>query len=214
MELWRNGEWGTVCDDRWSLNDAHVVCRVLGYSGASEAPCCARYGPGTGRIILDNVGCSGSEGSLYSCTHNGLYSHDCGHNEDASAVCECDSHNTILFPNVIIYHILGRNYGDVRLVNGNSSNEGRVEVYYNRRWQTVCDDSWNIADAHVVCRQLGYRGAVTAHQSAHFGRGTGSILLDDLQCNGTESSLLKCRHRGVNTHNCGHSEDAGVECKG
>ena len=88
VELWRNGEWGTVCDDLWSLNDAHVVCRVLGYSGAGEAPCCARYGRGTGRIILDNVGCSGSEGSLYSCSHNGINSHNCGHSEDSSAICE------------------------------------------------------------------------------------------------------------------------------
>ena len=88
VELWINGEWGTVCDDGWSLNDAHVVCSVLGYSGASEAPCCARYGEGIGSIILDNVGCSGSEGSLYSCSHNGLYVHNCGHGEDASVVCE------------------------------------------------------------------------------------------------------------------------------
>ena len=95
VELWRNGEWGTVCDDGWSLNDAHVVCRILGYSGASEAPCCARYGRGTGSIILDNLGCSGTEVSLYSCSHNGIYSHNCGHSEDASAVCE-------LIPNHIL----------------------------------------------------------------------------------------------------------------
>ena len=88
VELWINGEWGTVCDDWWSLNDAYVVCRALGYSGASEAPCCARYGQGTGSIILDNLVCLGTEGSLFSCRHNGLYVHNCGHGEDASTVCE------------------------------------------------------------------------------------------------------------------------------
>ena len=82
------GEWGTVCDDSWDLNDARVVCRSLGYSGASEAPHKAHYGQGTGRIILDDLVCSGSESSLYACSHSGLYVHNCGHWEDASAVCE------------------------------------------------------------------------------------------------------------------------------
>ena len=101
----------------------------------------------------------------------------------------------------------------MRLVGGSSSNEGRVEVYYNGTWQTVCDHYWDINEAHVVCRQLGYRGAVTAHKNAHFGRGTGTILLDNLHCNGTESSLLRCTHNGLNVHNCGHCDDAGVTCK-
>ena len=130
---------------------------------------------------------------------------------------DCTTFILIIFsqsiPNVILYDVVGQNNGDVRLVNGSSSNKGRVEVYYNRRWQTVCDDSWDIDDAHVVCRQLGYGGAVTAHQRAHYGQGTGSILLDDLRCNGTESSLLSCTHRGINSHNCLHHEDAGVTCE-
>ena len=109
-------------------------------------------------------------------------------------------------------YFTGRKSGDVRLVGSSSSYKGRVEVYHNGTWQTVCDDSWDIAEAHVVCRQLGYRGAVRAHQRAHFGPGIGSILLDDVRCNGTESSLLKCKHRGINSHNCGHREDAGVTC--
>ena len=96
VELWRSGEWGTVCDDSWGLNDAHVACSSLGYSGASQAPCCARYGQGTGSIILDNLGCSGSESTLYACSHSGTYVHNCGHSEDASAVCEYSIHFIII----------------------------------------------------------------------------------------------------------------------
>ena len=100
----------------------------------------------------------------------------------------------------------------LRLTNGNTSSEGRVEIWYSNQWNTVCDDSWDITDATVVCRQLGYRGAA-AHQNAHFGQGSGDILLDNLHCNGSEGSLFQCPHNGIYSHNCGHSEDASVTCE-
>ena len=108
---------------------------------------------------------------------------------------------------------VGYNSSEVRLIGGDTTRQGRVEIWYNSQWNTVCDDYWDISDAIVVCQQLGYRGAVTAHQSAHFGQGSGQILLDDLQCTGREASLLECSHRGINVHDCGHSEDASVTCE-
>ena len=61
----------------------------------------------------------------------------------------------------------------VRLVGGSTAMEGRVEVYYNNTWGTICDDYWNINNARVVCHQLGYVDAVTATSNAHFGQGSG-----------------------------------------
>ena len=108
---------------------------------------------------------------------------------------------------------VGYNNGDARLIGGTTTRQGRVEIWYSSQWNTVCDDSWDISDATVVCQQLGYRGAVTAHQSAHFGQGSGQILLDDLQCTGREASLLECSHSGINVHDCEHREDASVTCE-
>ena len=100
----------------------------------------------------------------------------------------------------------------VRLVGGSDNATGRVEVYYNNRWGTVCDDYWSISDARVVCRQLGFRDALNAYRNAHYGRGTGPIFFDNVNCFGNESSLFSCRHSGLGNHNCGHSEDASVRC--
>ena len=100
----------------------------------------------------------------------------------------------------------------LRLIGGSRPGEGRVEIYYNGSWGTVCDDVWDIKDARVVCRQLGYPIAVSAPHSARFGQGSGKIWLDDVQCQGNETSIVNCRHRPWGVHYCRHSEDASVIC--
>ena len=103
----------------------------------------------------------------------------------------------------------------IRLVEGSSYNEGRVEVNYNGEWGTVCDDGWDDTDAGVVCRQLGFGSSGTAIGSAGFGQGSGSIWLDSVTCTGNESTLTSCGHIGVGvTRSCHHTEDAGVRCSG
>ena len=103
---------------------------------------------------------------------------------------------------------------DVRLVGGANYSEGRVEVNYNGTWGTVCDDSWSIQDANVVCKQLGYSRATAAYSNAYFGTGSGLIYLDDVTCFGMESRLDQCLASQWGQHNCRHYEDAGVSCYG
>ncbi|XP_071842198.1 uncharacterized protein [Apostichopus japonicus] len=192
VEIYRNGEWGTVCDDHWDISDAAVVCRQLGFLGVISAPGSASFGEGSGNIHMDDVACTGDEGNLLSCGHSAI--DNCGHGEDAGVVC-----STVL---------LG-DEGEVRLSGGNET-AGRVEIFHDGQWGTVCDDHWDISDAAVVCRQLGFPGVISAPGVASFGEGSGEIHMDDVECTGDESNLLSCRHLVID--NCGHGEDAGVVC--
>ena len=103
----------------------------------------------------------------------------------------------------------------VRLAGGSSYNEGRVELYYNTQWGTVCDDGWDDTDAGVVCRQLGFGSSGRAIGSAGFNEQSGPALLDSVLCTGNEITLTSCGHLGINiTRSCTHNGNATVRCGG
>ena len=141
-------------------------------------------------------------------------------------------------------NITGENctYGALRLAGGSDKYEGRVEICINDAWGTVCDDFWGNVDAAIVCQQLGYdasgvwnvikhkhiiyspklyfslntkiiKGA-EAFRFSYFGAGTGPIFLDNVQCTGSEASLLECPSNPIGNENCNHNTDAGVRCPG
>ena len=102
-----------------------------------------------------------------------------------------------------------------RLVGGATQYEGRVELYNGGYWSSVCDDLFGGAEAQVVCRMLGYSTTgAQAFGNAYFGQGAGSIILDDVGCSGSETSLFDCSHLSLYSSNCVHGEDVGVRCSG
>ncbi|XP_029171270.1 uncharacterized protein LOC114940706 isoform X2 [Nylanderia fulva] len=233
------GHWGQVCDDGFGMINADVICRELGFDlGALEVKAGGFYGnldPPT-RFMVDQLKCRGNETTLRECDFNGWGIHNCQPEEAVGIVCKtavntcqegywkCDNSPTCIPTTFICDEVVDcpdrsdespehcEAPFELRLANGSSPLQGRVEVRHHGVWGTVCDDDFTNATAIVICRSLGYGGIAIAKKDGFFGPGQGPIWLDEVFCHGNESQLYRCEHNHWGQHNCDHNEDAGVIC--
>ncbi|KAG8435452.1 hypothetical protein GDO86_013403 [Hymenochirus boettgeri] len=205
VEVLRNGKWGTVCDDKWNLISASVVCRELGYGSAKEAIVESQLGQGLGLIHMNEVLCTGQEKSLTECKFKEASIAGCQHEEDAAVRCNLPE--------------MGYK-NQVRLSGGRSTEEGTVEVLMEvkgvKKWGAICGEQWGMNEAMVACRQLGLGFASHAVQDTWYWQGTpgaGEVVMSGVRCSGTEMSIQQCRHHSVvHCPRGGGRNSAGVTC--
>ncbi|XP_053544105.1 scavenger receptor cysteine-rich type 1 protein M130 [Ictalurus punctatus] len=202
VEIYFRQDWRRVLLDSWSLSEASVLCRQLGCGSVLNY----RSSPSTTEhkhMCVTGFSCSGSEAHLGNCSS--AQPVNCSSGEQLYITCSGKQHNTY---QCIFNHALS----SIRLVGSGGDCAGRLEVFHSGSWGTVCDDSWDIEDAQVVCRQLQCGVALSTHIPAWFGPGTGSIWLNEVECEGNETSLWNCRFQLCEEGECGHQEDVGVVC--
>eukprot|EP00299_Pterocystis_sp_00344_P012764 c6173_g1_i1.p1 GENE.c6173_g1_i1~~c6173_g1_i1.p1 ORF type:complete len:900 (+),score=288.78 c6173_g1_i1:34-2733(+) len=199
VEIRHFGAWGTICDDDFTFENANVLCKQLGYDEATDDGFYAAGG-GSGQILLDQVSCDGTERYISDCQHNEWGDHNCVHTEDVGVICSYSGD-----PDSVRLRLISSGSADSGTV------AGRVEVQRAGVWGTICDDNFGMNEAQVVCRELGYADAIDSY-TAGMGTNTNLIWLDQVSCDGSESSISECQHDSWGTSDCDHGEDVGVIC--
>ncbi|KAK6290785.1 hypothetical protein J4Q44_G00388160, partial [Coregonus suidteri] len=161
IEVFYKGEWGTICDDDFSLSNANVLCRQLGFVSATGWTHSAKYGKGLGKIWLDNVQCNGGEKSIELCKSRGWGNSDCTHDEDAGVICKDERLPGFVNSNVIDVQVDENRVEEVRLrpvvpTKKMPVTEGVVEIKYKDGWAQICDVGWTPKNTRVICGMLGF----------------------------------------------------------
>lgn len=199
VEILHNGKYGTICSRSFNRLDLTVVCRMMGIENIPQDAYwypAATYAQGLGEIVVSDLNCNGIEHSVGQCRGTWPAYSSCDHSMDVFVSCNGAPEK-------------------LRLVNGKNSYTGRVEIFHAGQWGTICDDSFDRADAVVICRILKFKNPerAVAYSQAHFGQGnqTTHIVASHLHCNGLETNLGQCTP-SWNPTGCGHNEDIGVDC--
>ncbi|XP_029568489.1 lysyl oxidase homolog 3B isoform X5 [Salmo trutta] len=223
IEVFYKGEWGTICDDDFSLSNANVLCRQLGFVSATGWTHSAKYGKGLGKIWLDNVQCNGGEKSIELCKSRGWGNSDCTHDEDAGVICKDERLPGFVDSNVIDVQVDEDRVEEVRLrsvvpTKKMPVTEGVVEIKYKDGWAQICDVGWTPKNTRVICGMLGFpheRKVNKNFYKLNTERQKHQYRLHSVACVGTEVHLAACpleSNKGNATGSCEGGMPAVVSC--
>ncbi|NXF92399.1 WC11 protein, partial [Eubucco bourcierii] len=214
LQVFYNGTWGSVCSNSMTSRTVSLACKELGCGDRGYLDIHLPYARVSGPAWLDRVQCGERNSSFWQCPSAPWQLQTCHDLRDETHII-CSGRQPEVTPDLPApcpdsSRCTARE--KIRAVGGEHRCSGRVEVWRNGSWGTVCDDSWHRQDAQVACRQLGCGPVLSALGEAAFGEGTGPIWLEQVECQGTEPSLQDCWARPGDSGVCRHKEDAAVIC--
>ncbi|XP_025102146.1 neurotrypsin-like [Pomacea canaliculata] len=190
LEISVNGEWTTVCQNRFEQSEVEVACMMLEFNSTRQTAVKYLLINDGSRFQFDYMGCQGMETNLQQCNIGKLNKSNC---LDVGIICEFKSFSL---------RLTGPHRTD--------SNMGRVEVKIgSKQFSTVCVN--NEKTAAVICRQLNLTSDNAALiDGLLFGQDKSPLLQATFACEGTERSLDECG-RSNTAKDC-YSDDVGVFC--
>ncbi|XP_033918030.1 scavenger receptor cysteine-rich type 1 protein M130-like [Melopsittacus undulatus] len=189
VEVKLRGQWGAVADDTWTMEDAEVICQQLGCGSATKAYIDgSRTGSDDGPVNVVLVNCRGHEKAFWECEVRGWGPYSALHDFDTGVVCQ----------------------GFSRLVGGDGSCSGLLQVRQGRAWTSVCEDGVDLNAARVVCRELGCGSVLAVAGPGLFPMGSEPQWDTGFECTGTELLLSACKRRARSTQGC--SGQASIIC--
>ena len=218
-------DWTPVSDGNFTLRTAQVICAELGCGKAVSVLGHELFRESDGRVWAEEFRCEGEERKLWWCPRVPCPGGTCHHSGAAQVICSGEMQVRTNLPAHFVqvrnheiflnFCLLLPVYSEVRLMtNGSSQCEGQVEINISRRWRALCASHWSLANANVVCRQLGCGVAISTPRGPHFVEGGDQISTARFHCSGAESFLWSCPVTALGGPDCSHGNTASVICSG
>ncbi|XP_049334466.1 antigen WC1.1 isoform X7 [Astyanax mexicanus] len=210
LEVFYNGTWGNVCNNGMDVETMGLICRELN-CGRFKTERATKARVESAPNWLDDVKCRKHDSTLFHCPSSSWSQNNCDRSSEVTHITCSGEKKQLAFENLQKFFLFpNQDYMPIRLRGGEEICSGRLEVYHNAEWGSVCADLWDIRDAQVVCRQLGCGPALSANRRAADGSGGGTIWMNRVKCRGNDIHLWDCPHSLKIHTGCSHS--AGVTC--